>query len=112
VIPAVVSYQSELAELILRKKSVGTEVSTYLDETLLGRISILSESLGRKLEYLTEQVIKVREISDHLELAKAYREKVFIAMSDLRSTVDELETLVAKKHWTIPTYAEILNSVN
>ena len=112
VIPAVVSYQAELADLILSKKAVSTEISTYLEETLLDRISGLSECLGKKLEHLCEQVVAVRDSNDHLELALAYRKKVFMAMSDLRVTVDELETLVGSKHWTIPTYAEILNSVN
>jgi glutamine synthetase type III len=32
-------------------------------------------------------------------------------MSDLRQFVDELETFIAKKHWPIPAYAEILYSV-
>jgi glutamine synthetase len=32
-------------------------------------------------------------------------------MSELRHIVDELEMLVAKKYWPIPTYAEILYSV-
>ena len=57
-------------------------------------------------------MVAVREISDHLELAKAYRERVYMAMSELRLTVDELETLVGSSYWTIPTYAEILNSVS
>jgi len=32
-------------------------------------------------------------------------------MSELRMVVDELETVVSSKHWKLPTYAEILNSV-
>jgi glutamine synthetase len=32
-------------------------------------------------------------------------------MSELRMAVDELELIVSKKHWTIPSYAEILYSV-
>ena len=40
-----------------------------------------------------------------------YRDKIFAAMSELRLIVDELETLVAKKHWPFPKYAELLYSV-
>ena len=29
----------------------------------------------------------------------------------LRLVVDELETLVSKKYWTLPTYADLLYSV-
>jgi glutamine synthetase len=35
-----------------------------------------------------------------------------MAMSELRLVVDELETLVGSRYWRIPTYAEILYSVN
>lgn len=111
VIPAVVAYQNELAELVLRKKSISADLPAGLEESLLDRISRLSECLKARLDNLSAQTIAVREIKDNLEMAKAYREKVFMAMSELRMIVDELETLVSSKHWKIPTYAEILNSV-
>jgi len=111
IIPSVLVYQKELAELILNKKAVSADISTCLEEELLNKISRLSECLKRRLDYLYEQTIAVRDIKDSLELARAYREKVFIAMNELRLVVDELETLISSKHWKIPTYAEILNSV-
>lgn len=111
VIPAVLDYQNELAELILRKKSITPAPSTSLEEGLLNKIAKLSECLQERLETLTGQTVTVREIKDNLELAKAYRERVFMATSELRMIVDELELIVGSKHWKIPTYAEILNSV-
>lgn len=111
VIPAVLDYQRELAELVLRKKSISSDLPVGLEEDLLNRIAKLSECLKNRLDNLSQQTIAVREIKDNLEMAKAYREKVFMAMSELRMIVDELETLVSSKHWNIPTYAEILNSV-
>lgn len=112
VIPAVIDYQNELAELVLRKKAVSPEIATTLEENLLSKISRLSVSLEKRLNHLSEQTIAVRDIKDNLELAKAYREKVYMAMSELRLVVDELEMLIGSKHWKLPTYAEILNSVN
>ncbi len=112
VLPAVLEYESELAELIRSKKAVSAEITTYPEEKLLNKIAKLSECLGKRLEHLSEQTIAVRGIKDNLELARAYREKVYMAMNELRLTVDELETLISSKHWNIPTYAEILNSVN
>jgi len=112
VIPAVIDYQNELAELVLRKKAVSPDIATTLEENLLSKISRLSVSLEKRLNHLSEQTIAVRDIKDNLELAKAYREKVYMAMSELRLVVDELEMLIGSKHWKLPTYAEILNSVN
>lgn len=112
ILPAVFDYQNELAELAVRKKKVSSDIPTAPEEKLLARIAKLSECLVRRLENLSEQLIAVRAIKDNLELARAYRERVCTAMSELRLTVDELETIISSKHWKIPTYAEILNSVN
>jgi len=112
IVPAVFSYENELAELIARKKAISADIVTTPEENLLIRLSKLSECLEKRLKHLSEQTITVRDIKDSLKLAKAYREKVYTAMSELRLVVDELETLVSSKYWTIPTYAEILNSVN
>jgi glutamine synthetase len=111
IIPSVLGYQKELAELILNKRAVSADISTCLEDELLGKISRLSECLKKRLDYLYEQTIAVREVKNSLEFARAYREKVFMAMNELRLVVDELETLISSKHWNIPTYAEILNSV-
>ena len=111
IIPAVLGYQKELADLIIQKKAVSAEIPTSLEEELLKKISRLSECLKTRLDHLYEQTIEVRETKDSLELARAYREKVFAAMNELKLIVDELETLVSRDHWKIPTYAEILNSV-
>lgn len=111
IIPAVLSYENELAKLVARKKAISSEIPASLEQNLLTRISKLSECLAERLNNLSEQTVAVKEIADSLESAVAYRERVFMAMSELRLTVDELETIVSSKHWTIPTYAQILNSV-
>ncbi|NLE25523.1 MAG: glutamine synthetase type III [Clostridiaceae bacterium] len=111
IIPAVFDYQLELAELIQKKKSINADLSVSIEENLLTKIAKLSECLQKRLENLSEQTIAVREAKDNLELAKAYRERVYMTMSELRMIVDDLELLVSSKHWKIPTYAEILNSV-
>ena len=43
--------------------------------------------------------------------ATNYREKVFSAMEELRAGVDEMELLVGKKHWSLPSYGDLLYSV-
>ena len=53
----------------------------------------------------------MKELTDNLETAKYYREKIFLAMVNLRCAVDELETMVGSQYWEFPTYSEILYSV-
>jgi glutamine synthetase len=112
VTPAVIEYENELAELVLRKRQICPDMPASPEENLLRRISELAECLEKRLEHLTEETVAVRQIKDILELARAYRERVYMAMSELRLVVDELETLVGSRYWRIPTYAEILYSVN
>ena len=110
IIPAVLDYENELAGLVKKKKALN--ITGELEENRLLKISKLSDCLGKRLECLQEQLVAVKTITDNLELAQAYRKRVFQAMRELRLTVDELELLVSSKHWTIPTYAEMLYSVN
>jgi glutamine synthetase len=111
IIPACIAYQNELAKLLERKKACG-DYDSSLESHLLDSISKLCSSLLKKLTSLEDAVLKSKEAGEALAHAKFYHEKVFNAMSELRLVVDELETLVAKKHWPLPTYAEMLYSVN
>ena len=110
VIPACVAYQNELAALLARKQSLAGAFDASLETHVLGKIAALSGSLLKRLAAL-ETALKPVEHKDILARAKFHREKVFAAMTELRLVVDELETLVAKKHWPMPSYAELMYSV-
>lgn len=110
IIPACIDYQNELAKLFEMKKTWKFDVS--LEECLLDKISKLSACLLNRLNELEDATLESKkEWADVLSQACFYRDKVFVSMSGLRQIVDELETLVAKKYWPLPTYAELLNSV-
>ena len=110
IIPACVAYQNELADLLGRKRTWG-EYDASLEDHLLGSIAKLSSCLLKKLTVLESALLESKEERDILSQATFYRDKVFGGMSELRLIVDELETLVANKHWPLPTYAEMLFSV-
>lgn len=110
ILPASLGYQNELVSLVNGKKGCGIEADP--EEGLLRKLSSLTASLYKKLEDLEATVLNVKTITDSLELTKYYRSSVFMAMTELRLIIDELETMVAKKYWTLPTYAELLYSVN
>jgi len=112
IIPACISYQNELLQLLSSKKAF-KDFDSSLEEGLISKLSRLSGCLAVKLEALENAVIETKSAHmDALSLARFYRDRVFSAMSELRLIIDELETIVAKKHWPYPTYAEILYSVN
>lgn len=111
IIPASIGYQNELASLLKRKKTIG-EFESTLEVQLLKKISLLSTCMFEKLESLENSLLQTKSNDDCLALAKFYRDVVFNNMSELRLLVDELETVIAKKYWSLPTYAELLYSVN
>jgi glutamine synthetase len=110
IIGACIDYQNDLAKLLKGKKACGNFDSS-LEEHLLGKISKLSSSLLKKLTVLEDAVLQSKESTNILAHASFYRDKVLVAMSELRLVVDELETLVSDKYWPLPTYAQMLFSV-
>jgi glutamine synthetase len=111
IIPACIDYQNDLAKLLGHKKAFGITFDVSLEENLLLNIAKLSSSLLKKLSALEAAVLGSKEDREILAQASFYRDSIFTAMSELRLIVDELETLVAKKHWPLPSYAEMLFSV-
>ena len=45
---------------------------------------------------------------DNLQKAQQWKDKVLVAMNDLREVVDILETKVDEKDWPMPTYIDLL----
>jgi glutamine synthetase len=112
IIPACIDYQRELVDCFRQKKAAfGDNIDVSLEENFLHSIAKLSAGLLKKLEALESAVLETKEERKILAQAGFYRDRIFTAMSELRYIVDELEMLVAKKYWPIPTYAEILYSV-
>jgi glutamine synthetase len=110
IIPACIDYQNELAALLSHKKGL-EDYDASLETHLLASISRLSACLLKKLDALESALFESKEQREALEQGQFYRERVFGAMSELRLVVDELETFVARKHWPLPSYAELLYSV-
>ena len=110
IIPACVEYQADLIGLLERKKSCG-EFDSSMEEQMLSGIAKLSSCMMKKLKNLEDALLQSREERDVSAQGIFYKDKIFSAMSELRLIVDELETLVAKKYWPLPKYAELLYSV-
>lgn len=112
IIPSILNYQGKIAQIANSKKQLNSNIQCELEEKLLYNLSRLGNYLYSKLDTLETSVLSAKNHSDLLECAKYYRETVFINMQHLRGVVDELETLVGKDYWILPTYGELLFSVN
>ena len=110
IIPACIDYQNDLAKLLKRKKACG-QYDVTLEDYLLGNIAKLSSCLLKQLSVLENTLLVSKENRDIVVGARFYREQVYGSMAELRLIIDELETLVARKYWSFPTYGQILYSV-
>ena len=110
IFPACIDYQNDLAKLLERKIAYNL-FDCSLEEHLLCRISTLSGNLLAKLTALENALLESKKERKILAQAHFYRDNICSAMSDLRLIVDELETQIARKYWSLPNYAELLYSV-
>ena len=112
IIPACLDYQSELAALIGQKQALDVAgLDCGLESRLLTEISAGCTKLHDALVILENFLYRVHGHDCAQDKAKYYSEKIAPAMEDLRDAVDTLEALAAKKHWPLPSYAQLLYSV-
>ena len=110
ILPAVLRYQKFLLKELQLKDSV-CPLPITVEKELLEEASSLCEKLYSQLISLEKTTEESREIKDTLPAAQFARAQLFTKMEELRETVDTLETLLPRKMWPFPTYAEILYSV-
>ena len=78
---------------------------------MLDEISVKLAESKRALTVLEEKTAKASAISEEKEKAFFFKDEVFTAMAALRAPVDELETMVDRNVWPIPTYGELIFEV-
>jgi glutamine synthetase len=105
-IPAIVHYTRELADVI--GKLVAVSASADVQRDLLSKVSTHLESAYRNTQKLESEREKALKITDSLKRSEAFRDTVFATMNDLRKDIDMLETLIPRKLWPVPTYADLL----
>jgi glutamine synthetase len=105
-IPAIIHYTKELAEGIETLEAVNASADVQRD--LLSRISTHLESAYRNTGKLESERENALKIMDSLKCSEAFRDKVQVTMTDLREDIDILETLIPRKLWPVPTYADLL----
>ena len=107
IIPAVSSYSSFLAQAINSKKAAVSALRCRTEVSLLERISELNDTLSDRVELLQSLIDKSASHSGS-ELAHFIRACIVPAMEDVRKVSDDLELIVGRDFWPIPTYADIL----
>ena len=110
IIPAVIQYVTSLANSINQVKQASAAAYTGVQEELLVQSADLLKDTKEALRALETVVAEVPE-TEGKEQAFFFMQKVVPAMEALRKPVDELEMIVNKNMWPMPSYGDLLFEV-
>lgn len=109
IIPAVVKYTKVLADSVNAVKAAGADATVQTD--LLKQVSKKLEAMQKALVKLEKSEAKGSAMTDAKEQAFYYKDTVMTVMAELRKPADELEMIVDKDLWPLPTYGELMFEV-
>lgn len=107
--PAVLEYTKILADTVLGVQNAGADAEVQKEMLVLvnGKLKEMRNALGE----LEEAVALASNKDGMCSQAYFYKDHVKVCMDKLRKPADELEMLVDKKVWPIPTYADLIFEV-
>ncbi len=106
IIPAVVKYSRSLADTVNAVKEAGADPAVQAE--LLQKVNTGLAAMQAALRRLEAVEKEASAMTDAKAQAFFYKDTVKAAMEELRAPADELEMIVDKKIWPIPTYGELM----
>ena len=110
-IPAVIKYTTKLAESINSIKATGVAAATSAQEDILARSSALLAAAQTALLKLEDALANAPEIDGSRDSAVYFRDTIKEDMAELRAPIDELEMIVDKDMWPMPSYGDLIFEV-
>ncbi len=113
-IPAAIKYASFMVENVLNSQKAGVQGLYKIELKKANETASVIEKIEQRvseLEKALEQA-KAVQFGQTLKRASVFRDEVDKAMFMLRQAVDELECLLPKDYYPVPTYADLLFGVN
>ncbi len=110
-IPAIISYVTSLGDSINSISAACAEADLSVQKNLLTTCSSLLAKAQTALYALKDADKKANAMEEGKEQAEFFRDTVFTAMADLRAPIDELEMIVDKEYWPVPSYGDMLFEV-
>ena len=111
IIPAVIRYTTRLADSIIKLKTAVADIEPYAQSSILIDVNEHLKSAKLALENLIKLMDDAGEVVGIDKHARYMREVIVPAMEELRKPVDELEMIVDKDLWPMPSYGDLLFEV-
>ena len=105
-IPAAVKYTKKLADTVLAVKEAGVDATVQTE--LLSEVSEKLTAMKKATAELADITDKATNAGDAQAVATAYKDDVMAAMATLRKPADELEVIMPKEEWPMPTYGDLV----
>lgn len=111
IIPAVIRYTTRLADSIIKLKTAMADIEPYAQSSILIDVNEHLKSAKLALENLIKLMDDAGEVVGVDKHARYMREVIVPAMEELRKPIDELEMIVDKDLWPMPSYGDLLFEV-
>ncbi|HEY0056343.1 MAG TPA: glutamine synthetase III [Pedobacter sp.] len=109
IIPAAISYQTDLIDNVKGLKEIGLGKETYAAQLeFITKISEHINSINTDVRAMVDERKKANVIEDTREKAIAYDENVKSHFEQIRYHVDKLEQIIADNKWPLPKFRELL----
>ena len=109
IIPAVMRYAKNLAETANEIREAGADDSVPVE--ILKRLTALLSEARKALLVLKDVARSASSMEAGEKQAHYYHDEVCTAMAALRLPLDELEMIVDKEEWPMPSYGDLLFEV-
>ncbi|MDR1017458.1 MAG: glutamine synthetase III [Lachnospiraceae bacterium] len=109
ILPAVTGYTKTLAETVLALQQIGADFDVQMDD--LNQVNDLLRAAKKALAILQEDIEAAAGKEEGEEQARYFKFTVTEAMENLREPVDELEMIVDKSVWPMPSYGDLMFEV-
>jgi glutamine synthetase len=109
VLPSGNRYAESLARTVSAVKEADPQLDSSHQSALLGKVLDATRRMASAADELEALLGRARTMEEgSYEQARFFRYEVFEKMNELRSAGDELETIVPRDMWPLPTYEQML----
>lgn len=107
-LPAINKFAAEIARHIAEVRAVSPDIDLSYQEKKLKTLLEGAHKINILNEKLHNMHLASREIEDQQERANMNAHEIVPVMKELRDAVDNMEIIVERETWPVPTYNEIL----
>ena len=109
ILPAISGYTAKLCNNAALKKQFNADTS--YEESVINKLSAISAFVFDKITVLEKETIALKSINNTVEEGNKFRDVIIPLMEEIRTVVDDAETITCADCWPYPSYGDLLFGV-